>query len=195
MDKETLLQEYLEQKSGRRKQYHGSNIRFEYGSKKDPAATKKAGVPQEKSIELIIVQIPGGDERAIEVNDRHRVEYAEQYRAFRAAEEQPPVGYPLKKWALLDKAEVNNFAKFGIFTVEQVAEASGTVRKKLGTMDKYVKEAKEWLANAESDQTQVTALKKKLDKAEKKAKDLESQVAMLVQRIDQIEGRSMGASV
>ena len=153
-----------------RKPYDGANIRFMYDTVPDHEATKKAKRPMVKDVEILMVQYPGGDKTPVQVTDMHREYYKEQYEAFRANREQPIDGTPLKLWPQATRALIENLGQFGIRSVEQLANASGEAKRKLGSMGNLCKDAKRWLEAADSDQNTVACLQKELEEQKASAK-------------------------
>lgn len=191
MDYQRDYMDRMAYKTGQRKQYDGANVKFEYVEVPDKEATTEKGMPQFKLEERIVVQFPGGDTRVCEVTDRHIQEYGHLYDAFKAGDEQPENGYPLTMWPPIDKASVKNLAQFKIHTVEQLAGINGTVRKRIGTLEKWVKIAKDFLENADTAQAEVSKLKGQLTKSKTKIKNLEEQLHLALQRIEALEGTNL----
>lgn len=182
-------EDYAARVNGSRKQYHGANINFTLETVPDQAATDKAnGVPKFKEVEIITVQYPGGEITPVLVNDSHRKEYAEQYAAFKAKEEQPLDGSPLSHWALIPRPVVEELKYFQIKTVEQLAELDDTAKRKIGPLSTWCKKAKEWVKAGTSTQTEVTALREQLERQTKRSDKLENDLAIMIQRVEANEG-------
>ena len=79
----------------------------------------------------------------------------------------------------------------GFKTVEQLAETTDDVKRRLGTLSKFVKIAKDWIESANSSQFQVTALKQQLEREQRRTEKLEQQVELLMQRVEANEGTDM----
>lgn len=174
-------------RNGKRR-WHGANIRFDYETKLDQRKTDETGIPQYREIEVVFIQYPGGDEHVKKVDEHIKQEYADLYNAWKANQEPPTEGYPLKEWALLTKAEVKTFTELGFKTVEQLAECPDNVKKRLLTLSEKVKDAQEFLKAKDAKPIQVTNLKKKVEKLEKKNEQLTEKIELLMQRISATEG-------
>jgi len=86
---------------------------------------------------------------------------------------------------------MREFQYLGFKTVEQVANASDEARRKLGTLSKFIKMAKEYLDAANSDQNNVAKLRVQLDNYKEKYAKLEERVELLMQRIEANEGTDL----
>ena len=182
----------LMERSGK-KMYHGCQVEFVEEVIPDPEATAKAnGQHKYKTKEIILVTKPDGDVSPAEVTDIHRQQYAEQYNAFKAGKEQPLEGTPLTHWPIIPGPVVKELSHLGVKTVEQLAEASGETKRKMGVAAKYCKQAKEWLEAANSTPAQVVALKGELEQEKAKRQKLEDQVAALLRRVEANEGNRPG---
>jgi hypothetical protein len=183
-----LISEYTAYTNGSRKMYHGANVIFREDAVEDIVASEKEGRPIFRTIDVIEIRYPGEGPNVLEVTDKHKREYAEQWAAYQNGKEAPISGTPLEQWAPLSKAYCEEFKRIGLRTVEQLAEANDNVKKKLKGNFTYIKKAQEWLANASSSQNQVTALQKENEKLNAKLETMENQIAALLQRIDLNEG-------
>jgi outer membrane protein TolC len=86
---------------------------------------------------------------------------------------------------------MREFQYLGFKTVEQVANATEDAKRKLGTLSKFVKLAKEWLAAANSDQNDVAKLRVQLEQYQTKYAKLEEKLELLMQRIEASEGTDL----
>lgn len=170
------------------KQYDGAHIQFKLEAVQDIRRSEAEGRPIFNEIEIIEVHFPGCDITAVPVNELHKKEYAEQYAQFKAGLEQSTTGTPLEQWALLTKSQVYELKHFGIRTVEQLAEANAEVKRKHGAMHALSKKAKEWLAAANSTQSDVARLTSQVESLEAKLKKAMEMNEVLIQRIEATEG-------
>ena len=189
------ISEYNDHMSGKRKRYHGANVRFRLDAVEDVLASEKAGRPIFRDIEVIEVRYPGEGANVLEVTDKHKAEYSELYAAFKSGQEQATTGTPLEQWPLITKAYCEEFKALGLRTVEQLAEANDNVRAKMKGNYKYIKEAKEWLQNANSNQNQLLVEKKENEKLRARISALEDNVAALLMRIDATEGTNFSSEI
>jgi chromosome segregation ATPase len=95
---------------------------------------------------------------------------------------------PLQEWPRVTASAIKELAYLGFRTVEQLAEANDEVKRRMGPLSKFVKEAQEWIAAATSGQSQVVALKEALDRERTRAERMEQQIELLMQRIEGNEG-------
>ncbi|MFO0089245.1 MAG: hypothetical protein ACK518_00225, partial [bacterium] len=79
-------------------------------------------------------------------------------------------------------------AYLGFRTVEQLAEAIDEVKRRMGPLSRFVKEAQEWIKAASSEQAQVVSLRESLEREKLRTERLENQVELLMQRIEANEG-------
>lgn len=173
---------------GARRPYGHATVVFDYIEKIDREETEKQKRPVYRTVEIAEVHVPGGDRTPVPVTRQLIDAYPEQYAAFKRAEAQPPVGMPLKLWPLITKGEQRELAFFEVLTVEQLAEAPDELKRKLGPLSKLCKQAKEWIKAAESPQAKVTALQEQLDRERDRVKRMETQIELLMQRIEANEG-------
>lgn len=171
-----------------KRRYDGANVRFFDAEQDDPAATLKEGRRIVKFIPSIEIQWPGHDRtcRAIEPQDIQ--EYPELYAAYKAGNEIPQDGTPLEHMLMLPKSAATELKYMGCRTIEQLANATDDFKRRMGPLSSYVKDAKQWIGAAGSDQNRVVALEKQLEREQKKTKKLEEQVHLLMQRIEAVEG-------
>jgi uncharacterized protein YigA (DUF484 family) len=64
----------------------------------------------------------------------------------------------------------------------------------MGPLSRFVKEAKEWLQAASSEQAQVVSLKEALEREKVRGDRLENQIELLMQRIEGNEGTRLDRS-
>lgn len=181
------LSDFMDQKR-ERSPYGNAHVEFQYVEELDAAATAKAnGQPKYVSKEILMVH-SGRERTPVEVTDYHRQLYPEKYAAFKAGSEQPLDGTPLSEWAMIPRTAVLELAHFNIKTVEQLAELSGDLKKKIGPLQSFCKQAKHWLESAKSTQSEVAQFKADLERERNARKSLEEQVVKLMQRIEATEG-------
>jgi len=171
-----------------RSRWSGANVKFLNVVRKNDQKSNEAGRDIYDEVPSISIQWPGGDEtvRAIEEKDKH--EFPELWEAFTAGMGEVQSGMPLKEWTRITASAVHELAYLGFRTVEQLAEANDEVRRRMGPLSQYIKEAKEWLEAASCEQAQVVAMQQQLDRERKRADKLEEQVELLMQRIEATEG-------
>lgn len=98
----------------------------------DQVASEQSGRPIFREAEFVRIIVPGDALNIVvrEVRDIDKEAYAEQYRAFKANQEQPVEGTPLDKLPFLTKARVLEFQAMGLKTAEHVRDMSDAVAQK-----------------------------------------------------------------
>lgn len=182
-----IYQREMGQRSSKRR-WDGCNIRFFLHAEPNPKKSEEAKRLICDEIECVEVFPPGGERTVVKLEDVHKLEYAAEYAAWKANQAQPESGTPLSEWTLLSKSTCEELKYLGIRTVEQLAEANDAAKQKMGPLQSWCKKAKDWLESANTKQSEVTALKERLERAEKKAKKLEEQLTVLIQRVEATEG-------
>ena len=116
----------------------------------DVAASEKAGRPIFKEEEFVRIRVPGDalNEVVREVRPIDRDTFADQYRAFKANQDQPLVGTPLDKVPFLTKARVLEFQAVGLRTAEHVRDMSDAVAQKFMDAHSIRKRIADFLASA-----------------------------------------------
>lgn len=181
-----LINGHMQQQGQRR--WHGANVWFDYEAKLDQRATEKAGTPQYVNVEVVNIQYPGGDHHVKKVDDNIRHEYSAEYAAWRANQEAPVDGFPLKEWVLLTKAQFKMLTDMGFKTVEQLAECPDNVKKQMLSSSHLVKDAQTFLESQDTKPIEVTNLRKKVEKLEMLNAKQQEQIELLMQRISATEG-------
>ena len=179
------------QQNQQRSKWSGANIKFLNVVRKNDEKSLDAGRDIYDEVPSISIQWPGGDEtvRALEERDKH--EFPELWAAFSSGMGEVQSGMPLKEWTRITASALHELAYLGFRTVEQLAEANDDVRRRMGPLSQYIKEAQDWLEAANGAQAQVVALKESLEREQKRTERLEHQLELLMQRIEATEGISL----
>lgn len=177
--------------NGTPKRYKGANVFFFDAVIENRVKSEKEGRPIFDEVPSISIQWPGQDVTVRRVEPRDIQEYPEKWAAYRAGNEPIESGTPLREWSAISAGVVKELAHLGFKTVEQLAEASDEVKRRLGTSGRFVKMAKDWLEAANSPQVEVMKLKDKLDQQTQRCMDLEHRVEILLQRIEANEGTDL----
>jgi len=175
----------------RKKRYHGANVKFFNAYQENREKSLAAGRAVFDEIPSVSIQYPGGDETVRRIEPHDIQEYPELYAAFQSGNTPIESGTPLQEWAPLNGSALRELQHMGFKTVEQLAETSDDVKRRLGTLSKFVKIANDWIEAANSTQFQVTALKQQLEREQRRTEKLEGQVELLMQRIEANEGTDM----
>lgn len=168
--------------------WSGANVKFLNVVRKNEAKSQQAGRDIYDEIPSISIQWPGGDETVRALEEKDKVEHPQLWAAFTAGTGPVQSGMPLKEWTRVTASAVHELAYLGFRTVEQLAEANDEVKRRMGPLSKFVKEAQEWLSAANSGQSQVVALKEALEREKNRGDRLENQIKLLILRIEANEG-------
>lgn len=174
-----------------KKRYSGANVRFFNAYNENREKSAKEGRPIYDEIPSISIQWPGGDETVRRIEPQDIQEYPDKYAAFMAGNEPVDSGTPLSEWPPITGTAVRELQHLGFKTIEQLAEATDEVKRKLGPLSKFVKTAQEWLAAANSSQSDVVKLKAQLEREQVRTARLEEQVELLMRRIEGNEGTDL----
>jgi hypothetical protein len=115
-----------------------------------PDESAKAGRPIYKDVEFITIRIPGDKDNDVvrEVRESDKRQWAQQYAAFKAGQEQVTVGTPLDQLPFITKAQRLEFAAVGIKTAEQLRDMSdGNAQRFMGIVG-IKKKVADWLEAA-----------------------------------------------
>jgi hypothetical protein len=184
IDWQSIMNGHQQQKS----RWAGANVKFMMVCRKNETKSAEAGREIYDEIPSISIQWPGGDETVRAIEERDKVEHPQAYAAFMAGTGPVQSGMPLQEWPRVTASAIKELAYLGFRTVEQLAEANDEVKRRMGPLSKFVKEAQEWIAAATSGQSQVVALKEALDRERTRAERMEQQIELLMQRIEGNEG-------
>lgn len=184
IDWQSIMNGQPQQKS----RWAGANVKFMMLCRKNEEKSQKAGRDIYDEIPSISIQWPGGDETVRAIEERDKVEHANAYAAFMAGTGPVQSGMPLQEWPRITASAVKELAYLGFRTVEQLAEANDDVKRRMGPLAKFIKEAQEWLGAANSGQAQVVSLKEALERERQRAERMEQQIELLMQRIEGNEG-------
>lgn len=176
---------------GPKRRYKGANVNFFNAYNLNREKTLEAGREIYDEIPSISIQYPGHDVTVRRIEPQDIQEYPEKYAAFKAGSEPVESGTPLATWTLMNGAAMKELQYLGFKTVEQLAEASDEAKRKLGTLVRYVKLAKDWLEAATGTQSQIVSLQLQLDREKERAKRLEDTLEILMQRVEASEGTDL----
>lgn len=171
--------------------YKGCNVKFFNAYVENREKSMKEGRPIFDEIPSVSIHWPGMDETVRRIEPHDIQTWPELYAAFTAGKEAPTSGTPLTEWAALPGSVVKELQHLGFKTIEQLADASDEMKRRLGTAAQFVKKAKEWIGAANSTQNQVVALKEQLEREKARTTKLAEQVELLLQRIEGSEGTDL----
>lgn len=172
------------------KPYRGANVRFFFAYQENRLKSEQAGRPVFDEIPSISIQYPGMDETVRKIEPRDIEAYPNEYQAFKNGSEPVQAGTPLAEWSILPGSAMRELQYLGFKTVEQLPDANDDVKRRMGPLVQYVKKAKDWLEAANAPQNEIVMLKESLEREKARAKRMEDQLAILMQRIDATEGNN-----
>jgi len=171
-----------------KRRYSGANVKFFFAYNENREKTLKEGRPIFDEIPSISIQWPGMDVTVRRIEPQDIQEYPEMYAAFKAGSEPVESGTPLSEWPPISGSVMRELQYLGFKTVEQLANATDEVKRKLGTAAQFVKVAKHWIEASNSSQSDVVRLQQQLEREQKRTEKLEEQVELLMQRVEGNEG-------
>ena len=134
------------------------------------------------------------DETVRRIEPRDIQDYPEKYARFKAGSEPVTEGTPLAEWPMMSGSAMRELNYLGFKTVEQLANSTDEVKRKLGPLSKFVKLAKDWLDAANSDQNEVVKLKQLLEREQARTSALEHKLEVFMQRVEANEGVDLRAT-
>lgn len=173
------------------KRYKGANVHFFNAYNLNEEKSLAAGREVYDEIPSISIQFAGHDVTVRRIEPQDIAEYPEKYAAFKAGSEPVESGTPLATWTLMNGSAMKELQYLGFKTVEQLADASDEAKRKMGTLAKYAKLAKEWLEAATGTQAQLVGLQQQLEREKERTKNLEHQLGLLIRRVETSEGTDL----
>ncbi len=137
--------------------------------------------------------------KAERLNPAHDAYYREAYRRWKAGQEEPVEGTPIKSWPVISPAQVGLLLSIGIRTVEDLSTLTdeGVKRIGMGGVD-FKNKAKAWLA-ASQDKGKLTqemsALQRKNDVLEGSVANLTAQVEELKKMLEKPPAQEKGVTI
>lgn len=174
-------------------------VEFKQVAVEDRAATIEAGMLKTKNENRVFVSQPGQHQHVVEKNAEEWLAqlksqcandqqprkwypaFKEMYDDFIAGRETPEQGMPVRSWARLQAADVENFLALKIRTVEDVANMGEEAIKNFGMNARALKQdAIAWLKSGNENATRVVAL-------EAENKRLNETLDQMAQRLASLE--------
>ena len=119
-------------------------VQFYVEAKHDKGASDKAGRPVYRNVEMVNIAFPADRQRTI-VRPAHSqatkigndvityaMKFGDQYKRFKAGQEQVVEGTPLSEAPFLDTAQRATLKALNVYTIEQLASLQGQALKNLG---------------------------------------------------------------
>lgn len=155
-------------------------VQFGHHPAKDEAKSLEAGRPIYADAEYIEISIPGDKFNVVHrpVRPTDKVEFAEEYRRFKAGEAMQQSGTPLEKWPGISRAEVLELQHFRIFTVEQLADVADGNAKDLGPVLALRERARDFIAAAKGN-APVEKMRAELAKRDEQIAAMQAQIEAL----------------
>jgi hypothetical protein len=182
------LNDYYARATGKKRMYDGAYVEFFLDLVEDIRESEKVGRPIYKEVESVKVKFPGMDETVVRVEQQHKDQYPEKYKAFKDGLTQPEEGTPLESWAMMPRPIVMEIKHFGVRTIEQLAASSDDARRKLGPLGNWIKKAKDHIKAASGGPNMVVALQQLNEQLEAKVRKYEDQIELLIRRVESLEG-------
>jgi len=114
--------------------------------------SEREGKPCFDEVEFVRIVVPGDRKTEWDgrVTDMHRARWPRHYAAFKAQQEAPTEGTPIKEWPPIGRAQAEELAFAHVKTVEQLAELPDELLNKTVSMGGFDlrEKARRWLAAA-----------------------------------------------
>ena len=175
-----------QQSSGRR-----ANVKFFVAYNLNPVKSANEGKPVYDEIESISIKFPGMDETCRRVEQQDKANYPKEWEAYKSNTEAVAEGTPLVEWAMLPASAAKELNFHGFHTVEQLAEAPDAAKARIGTLAQFVSKAISWVEAANSDANKIVALEAAIEHERERSRKLESQMEVLIQRVNANEGTDL----
>jgi len=125
---------------------------FRLEAVKNNFRSEREGKPCFDEVEFVRIVVPGDRKTEWDgrVKDEHRARWPRHYAAFKAQQEAPTEGTPIKEWPPIGRAQAEELAFAHVKTVEQLAELPDELLNKTVSMGGYDlrEKARRWLAAA-----------------------------------------------
>jgi hypothetical protein len=146
-----------------------------------PFKSEQQGRPVYEQREFVRIIVPGDSTNIIEtpVTEGHKEQFPRQYERFKKGQSDVIEGTPLAMWPVINKSQVKEAAFFEVRSVEQLAELSDSICKRMGMG--YVElrtKARAWLLSAK-DSAIVTKQAADNDRLTNEIEMLKAQIAEL----------------
>lgn len=158
------------------------HVRFEERSEEDRNASIEAGRLVLKSVHFVLISQPGSkdcvekdaegwlaDIQRRAMAGAYPQEWVDafrtRYEAWKRGLEAPPMGFPVREWAAISRAQADNLCAIGVLTVEDLANANEPTMARIGMGARTLKDkAQAWLDSAKQhgNAEELAALRAKL---------------------------------
>lgn len=157
------------------------HVSFSRNAIPDQAASDQEGRPIFKEVDWVTIRVPGSrDTVERKVRDSDKIRFPKQWAAFQNGKTQEGVvGTPLTAWPGLTRAQCEEFAFFGVKTVEQLAEMPDQHLQKFMGGNGIRQRARDFIAAAK-DAAPLAQLRSEVEKRDADIQALQAQVASLL---------------
>ena len=156
-------------------------VKFYIDSVQDDEATKEAGRPIFKEVEMVDIRVPGSRNNVVRIarlQDKER--FPRHYAAFKNRTSMEGIeGTPLAEWPLITRSRVEELAFLNVKTVEQLANMPDSNAQQIMGFYGLKEQAKNWLEKANG----IEALQEKIAARD----DL---IQQLSERLEALEAQS-----
>lgn len=135
--------------------------------------SEEAGRPIYEDREYVQILIPGNKTEMpdVPVNEQHKERWPEQYKRFKAKQQQVHEGTPLEQWPQMTPARVSALKDSNIFTVEQLSSLPDSQANAVGPDFQTMKaKAKAYLDSADG-----AASHERVEQLESRIRELEAE--------------------
>lgn len=159
--------------------------------------SQAAGRPIFEDREFIRIVIAGDKNSEVyrEATENDKERFHEIYRRFKDGmkDREQIIGTPLSQWPLLKPSQIREFEAINIFTVEQLAALSDTMKQNIGMgANELVAAAKAFLESSK-DSSMAGALAAENERLKSDMEALKLQVQELASRLEEQDKRKAGA--
>jgi hypothetical protein len=155
-------------------------VQFYMGAVKDDEASAAAGHPVFRSTPFVKIMVPGDKNTVIDTfaDEQYQRRFSKLWNAFTANEKQELVGFPIKEWPAITRAQAEELMYLNIRTVEQLASLADVYGSRIMGFNDLKRKAEAFLANAkdaafaEKLSTENSALKAMIDAQAEEIKKL-----------------------
>lgn len=134
------------------KMNEGVHAMFEMVAFPDYGASEESGHPVYRDIECVRITVAGDKQTEVihPVRDGIKRRFPDEYRAWKAGQEAPLHGAPLKEWTPLPASRCAEFVQAGIRTVEELAKLPDHIAQRHLDGAMWRSRAQAWLEQARS---------------------------------------------
>lgn len=165
----------------------GIYAEFHMEAVEDAAESEKAGRPIYKDTEFITIRIAGDKDNDVvrPVRPQDKKLWPDQYKAFKAGQEQVVTGTPLDQIPFITKAQRLEFAAVGVKTAEQIRDMPDSVAQRFMGIQSVKKKVADFL-EAAAGAAPAIALRGELEKRDSEIAVLKNALAEQGKKIEEM---------